>query len=388
MAMLSAGSWINDPQPTRWFAGISVGRRSGRLKSVVLSGRGDGWDFRWRTAEAMTAPLEGSNLPLSELAQQALEALVLRCAINDSALEVIGVGHLGPSVDADLVAAELAERTGITVVGGFERRDRALGGRGMPLTPATDFLLFHSAKVNRLRLHLGGQVEVTLLPAGGALSDVICFEAGPGASLLDGLTQDLSRGALPYDSNGRLAVQGRCANSLLNNWLSHPYLLKPPPKMLSAPDFDVSFRMSSLALARDQRLTGRDVLCTANHFIQRFLVEALRRFLPARLNINEVIVTGSSSWNGFLWKLLCEGLPIRSIRRSDELGLSLEARSAWHAALMGYMAIENLPGNLPSQTGACRSAVLGQITPGGAENWDRCVCRLLDRFDADTSQAA
>ena len=79
-------------------------------------------------------------------------------------------------------ATLIAERTGITTVADFRRRDVAAGGHGAPLLPALHAALLHSADEDRAVLNLGGIANFTLLPAQGAVRG---FDTGPANCLLD-----------------------------------------------------------------------------------------------------------------------------------------------------------------------------------------------------------
>ena len=68
--------------------------------------------------------------------------------------------------------AVLAERFGCPVVGNFRVRDVAAGGLGAPLVPYTEFLLYRSETEHTALQNIGGIGNITLLPAGCALSDV------------------------------------------------------------------------------------------------------------------------------------------------------------------------------------------------------------------------
>src|SRR5207249_6346100 len=120
--------------------------------------------------------------------------------------------------------AVIAERTGVTTVSDFRSRDVAAGGQGVPLAALVDWLLFRHPQEARLLLHLGGLARVVFLPAGCRATEVVGFEAAPCNILLDALMRQLTGGREAYDHGGKHAVQGRCIETLLHQWLAHPCL--------------------------------------------------------------------------------------------------------------------------------------------------------------------
>ena len=81
----------------------------------------------------------------------------------------------------------IAERTGITTVADFRRRDVAAGGHGAPLLPALHAALLRSLDESRAVLNLGGIANLTLLPRASQDSpgDVRGFDTGPANALMD-----------------------------------------------------------------------------------------------------------------------------------------------------------------------------------------------------------
>ncbi|MFO0946925.1 MAG: anhydro-N-acetylmuramic acid kinase [Planctomycetota bacterium] len=385
---IEATGWSIEPT-TRLFAGVSFGRRSGRLKISLLRCRGEGWSLRCVSADAMTAPPPSRELEsIADAIRSGLGQLARQSQIPVSAIDVVGIAKLPDDNLAPMLANLIAESTGITVVSGFDLRDRSCGGRGGPLSPLADWFLFRSTRLGRLIIQLGPALRVTVLGAGDPPQGILCFDSGPCCDFLDGLTRQLSQGKYPFDPSGHFAVQGRVSEELVSQWSSHPYLLRPPPKFLDPQQFDAPLRESSLAFAREQRLNARDVLRSANQFVIECFQEALRRFVPSTKRIDEAWVTGGGSWNGLLWKLLREALDPIPVARTDEIGIPSEARGSIHAALLAYFAMEHLPANLPTMSGASKPLVLGQITPGSTDNWSRWIFNLADRIEFEESKAA
>ena len=110
--------------------------------------------------------------------------------------------YLGTPVRATLQLGEascIAERLGCPVVSDFRVRDMAAGGLGAPLVSYTEFLLYRDGNRHVALQNIGGIGNVTLLPAGCALKDVIAFDTGPGNMVVDALAARITGGRLEYD---------------------------------------------------------------------------------------------------------------------------------------------------------------------------------------------
>ena len=84
----------------------------------------------------------------------------------------------------------------------------AAGGQGAPLVPMTDFCMFRHATKNRLLLNLGGIANVTVLPAGCGVDDVMAFDTGPGNTWwIDACMEKVIPGDA-FDRGGAMAVRG------------------------------------------------------------------------------------------------------------------------------------------------------------------------------------
>lgn len=129
-------------------------------------------------------------------------------------------------VDANIIA----ERTGISVVSDFRRRDMAVGGQGAPLVPAFHQALFATPDSTRVLLNLGGIANITVLPASD--SPVIGYDTGPANLLLDAWTTLHTE--KDYDAGGAWAQSGQVVEPLLNQLLEHPFFIKAILKVQGA----------------------------------------------------------------------------------------------------------------------------------------------------------
>ncbi len=278
-----------------------------------------------------------------------------------------------PSTLAAGMPAIVAERTGVTVVSDFRSRDVAAGGQGVPLAALTDYLLFRHPQENRVLLHLGGLARVVFLPVNCGPHEVIGFEAAPCNLLLDALMRHLTHGRESYDTGGKHAVQGKCIEPLLEQWLAHPVLQKRPPRSLPRQAFGDEFAAQAVSQARQFNGSLHDLLCTATHFVARSITDALERFLPLHQRFDRVLLSGGGVRNGLLWRLLEQQLGVIPLQRSDEAGVPAHGRKAMSVGLLAALTLDGVPANLPSATGAVGSRLLGNITPGSAANWSRCL---------------
>lgn len=255
--------------------------------------------------------------------------------------------------------AIIAKLTGITTVGDFRVDDMALGGQGAPLVPYLDYLLFRSESENRACLNIGGIGNICHLPRNAGPDDVQAFDTGPGNMLIDAAMQQYF--GLSYDKDGAAAAQGRVHEQLLHDWLQHPYIIARPPKStgreLYGRDFVGKVRDEGEALG----LSPFDVIATLTALTAEAVWYNYANFLASRGEIAKLLVSGGGSRNPMIMKRLRECFVGVELVHSDEMGMPSAAKEAVCFAVLANETVHGLAGNLPSVTGAKRSAVLGKI---------------------------
>jgi anhydro-N-acetylmuramic acid kinase len=212
-----------------------------------------------------------------------------------------------------------------------------------------------------------------LLPASDRIADVAGFECGPGTRLLDDLALLGTRGREAFDPNGTLAVQGRCADELLEYWLAEPVRRRPQhpaPRTM----FSSSFLAATFETARTTGRTLNDLLCTATHFIARSIGRSCRRWLPAPTTRRRVLLSGGGTRNGFLAKLVAEQFDGEPVERLES------PRQAAAAAVLAALTLDGVAANLPLVTGASGGRLIGRLTPGDTRNWAACCAWMTSRL--------
>lgn len=269
------------------------------------------------------------------------------------------VSYLGSTSRGTLQIGDpsyLAEEFGCCVVSDFRIRDMAAGGLGAPLVPYTEYLLYRSEQEDVALQNIGGIGNVTLLPAGCSLDQVIAFDTGPGNMIMDALVSIMTRGQQQYDEGGRLAASGKVVPDLLAWMLDDPYLQKTPPKTTGREYYGSAYVEQLLSHTNCPLV---DVLATATAFAAQSIAQSLRRFaprLPSRL-----VVGGGGSKNPTLLSFLGEALPEVLIQTQEDLGLSSDAKEAVAFAILANEALFGICNNAPAATGARHPVVMGRI---------------------------
>lgn len=257
--------------------------------------------------------------------------------------------------------AVVAERVGVPVVSDFRPADMAAGGKGAPLVPFLDYLLYRDQRVGRIAQNIGGIANLTAIPAGAAPTDLIAFDTGPGNMVMDAVTEHLFGKA--YDRDGRIAAAGTVLDGVVLDLLQQPFFRRMPPKTAGREEFGREF--VGQFLRRCGRAAKTDVVATATALTARSIGQAIRVLLATGLTAyGELVVSGGGSNNRTLLAMLAEeAKPLGlAVRRSDEFGLPSAAKEATAFALLAYETWNRRPSNVPSATGAKQAAILGKIS--------------------------
>ena len=270
-------------------------------------------------------------------------------------------------------AAVIAERTGVTTVADFRVADVAAGGQGAPLIPIFDRIFLRPPAAMggcRAVQNIGGIGNVSFLPPEGCSAPTVAFDTGPGNVLIDWAAARATDGALQFDRDGELAASGRCADKLVERWLTHPYYHHSPPKSTGRELFSSSLAEKYCLEAAEAGLSMTDFAATVTELTAASIAESYRLFAP--MPVVEMVVCGGGARNPVLLhriKALADlrcGRDVALVRYGDVAGVpgDEDSKEALGFALLAWLAVRGEGGNVPESTGANGVRVLGKITPG------------------------
>ena len=365
--------------PTDYYIGLISGTSVDGIDAAVVSFPADGGV---RLGAATTVPYEatlaerirriGPDTPLREVAT--VDALVgdafARAALNaaDKAGLTPGrvrtIGSHGQTVwhapDADVPYTvqigdpnRIAERTGITTVADFRRRDMAAGGEAAPLAP-----IFHAALLGRgeprVVVNLGGISNITVLSTGEASSIIGC-DCGPANTLLDAWCREHTGAS--FDRDGAWAATGRVRDDLLGALLTEPFFRRPAPRSTGPELFNR--RWLEGFLPSDCR--PEDVQATLVELTAHSVADAVAALAPAGVDVR---VCGGGVHNAYLMERLSARLAPSPVSSSAALGVDPDAMEATGFAWLARETLAGRAGNVPAVTGARHPVVLGGIYRG------------------------
>lgn len=331
-------------------------------------------------AEAKVADLARLNVLLGELYA---EAFLKTASQAQAGVSLIGChgqtiyhqgekkNFLGRSISATWQTGEgaiVAARTGIPVVSDFRQSDMAAGGKGAPLVPFLDYMLYRHPQRGRIVQNIGGIANLTAIPAGTASGGgtrperVIAFDNGPGNMVIDGVTERLYN--RPFDKDGRFAATGKVLDPVIKKILRGSFFRSKPPKTAGREEFGREFLEQFIRSCGN--CERQDIVATATALTAQSIALAVRELLPETYGdvsaFQDMIISGGGSRNATLVKMITELLPELDVKSSDAYGIPAEAKEAVAFALLAYQTWHKSPSSIPSATGADYPAVLGKIS--------------------------
>ena len=248
----------------------------------------------------------------------------------------------------------IAEETGVQVLSNIRSRDVAAGGHGAPLVSVLDQLLLGDSEDPEGALNLGGISNITI--AGKSIVP-IAYDIGPANGLLDAAVFAHSRGRLTFDEDGRIAEAGSVDKDLLHSFLAEPYYSLPAPKSTGKELFHLPYLIAHAGPVDSWNI--ENLMAT----LLELTVETVAQEVE-RNHLSKLFVAGGGSANPVMMKRLQDRLTHCQVLSIAELGIDPRAKESITFALIGYLTLHGLPGQIPSCTGASGERLLGTLTPG------------------------
>lgn len=240
------------------------------------------------------------------------------------------------------------------VISNLRIQDIVSGGQGAPLVPILDLLTLGSLPGVTASLNLGGIANVTIIQDGEV---VAAFDTGPASALIDAVVVKYQLNPKGYDENGLIASLGTVNHSLLDKLLDQPYYRQAPPKSTGKEFFHVKY-LDQILTEMGIEISPEDLVATVTELSAITVADALKSFQPKSL-----FVAGG----GFRNQTLMESIESQTSLRAKsfaETGIEPDIKEAFAMALIGYLAVHNLPATFTATTGASSPPVLGRLTPG------------------------
>jgi len=236
--------------------------------------------------------------------------------------------------------AAITAVTGLSVISDLRAMDIALGGKGAPLLPVAEQLLFPNVAY---RVNLGENATISAQKDGA----LVAFDVCPCNYVLDALAETLGRA---YDEDGKLAAGGVTDPVLLDALNGLAYYAQPYPKTLTN-KFGTT---TVLPLIQGHQLSTQGKLNTYTKHIAAQIANAVSLIGGEG---GEVLLTGGGAHNSFLVEAIQEA----GLKVTQPDAQTLTFRTGLMIALLGTLRWRQETNAFASVTGADRDSVGGAL---------------------------
>ena len=295
---------------------------------------------------------------------QIIETLLAKASIPATAIRAVGshgqtIYH-EPNTDLpfSLQIGDpniIAEKTGITTIADFRRRDIAAGGQGAPLVPAFHQAVFSHETEHRCVVNIGGIANITILPPVSQSTVVIGFDTGMGNVLMDQWIQ--KHQSLNYDQQGNWAKSGVINYELVECLKKDPYFQADPAKSTGKEYFSLPWIYQNINVTNYR---AEDIQASLCYLTATTITDAIKKYAPAT---ERVLICGGGIHNDYLLQLIEKNLscPVSS---TELYGIHPDHVEAIAFAWLAKQTLNHLTGNLKEVTGAKHNVILGGIYQG------------------------
>ncbi|EXJ23133.1 Anhydro-N-acetylmuramic acid kinase [Alkalibacterium sp. AK22] len=252
----------------------------------------------------------------------------------------------------------IAYETGAKVISNFRSKDMAAHGEGAPLVPKSESILYRDGQDNIL-LNIGGISNLTYLPR-STEEPIFGFDTGPGNMMINEAVSHFY--SIDYDNNGDIASIGKLIPSLLDELMSHWFIEKSTPKSTGRDEFGKEYTL--VLIEKYKEYKQEDFIYTLTYFTAQSIVKHIKDIIKQGHQVDNLIVGGGGTHNDTLMKAIADLLADTrvKVKTQEDLGFSSDAKEAIAFVILGNQTVNQLPGNVPSVTGAKQEVILGSIT--------------------------
>lgn len=235
-------------------------------------------------------------------------------------------------VDGD----HIAQKTGIITISDVRQKHVAVGGEGAPLAQYLDEFLFRHEHKTRVALNLGGIANFTWIPPSSEIQDMISTDVGPANSIINEATQKFFN--LPFDEDGKIAMQGTPHSGLVKYLLLEPFFRKPFPKTTGQELFNLNW-VEEMMKSHNIELSNTDLVATVTELTVKSVSRALDEF-----SLNQpfdLIASGGGVRNRAIMHGLERNLPKADFISIEDFGLTSDSKEAVLMAFIGDQILHN-----------------------------------------------
>ena len=299
------------------------------------------------------------DIELGHFIGEAINSLLHRWGLKPTDIAAIGshgqtIRHRPPTANRPYGFStqigdpnQIAERSKLTTVADFRRRDRAAGGHGAPLAPPFHQALFGHLSGTTVVLNIGGISNISILgktPSG--------FDTGPGNALMDSWCE--RHIGTPYDQSGKWAAAGKIDESLLAACLSDSYFQLTPPKSTGREYFNLTWLNQYSKLSTTSPVDVQATLCALT---VTSVLNAVHQQAPG---IRQLIVCGGGRLNNHLMSSLAQRSDF-TVGPSEDWNIDGDAIEAALFAWLAHCRLAALASNEPAVSGAQGYRILGAV---------------------------
>ncbi len=253
----------------------------------------------------------------------------------------------------------VAVKTGIITLSDFRQKHCAAGGEGAPLAVYGDYLIFSKKGEDRILLNMGGIANFTYLAGNLNANEVFATDTGTGNTLIDAYVKKYFD--LPYDENAKIASRGTVNPDLLKALKNNDFFKKSFPKTTGPELFNLNYLAKAQTESKTDEISHEDILATLCRFSAETITEAIVAF---NSNSKTIYCSGGGVHNPLIMKFLLELLPNFNFKKTDDLGISGDAKEAVLFATLANEAVAGGQTNFGSRKGV-PSVCMGKVSfPG------------------------